>query len=41
VLYAAPRSSQSATMDVWIAAIDGSEPSRVFLPEAESPVVVR
>jgi Tol biopolymer transport system component len=41
VLYAAPRSSQSATMDVWIAAVDGSEPSRVFLPEAESPVVVR
>jgi hypothetical protein len=41
VLYAAPRSSQSAILDVWIAAIDGSEPSRVFLPQAESPVVVR
>ena len=41
VLYAAPRSSQSAILDVWIAAVDGSEPSRVFLPRAESPIVVR
>jgi hypothetical protein len=41
VLYGTTRSSQSAIVDVWVAPIDGSEPARVFLPEAESPIVVR
>jgi len=40
VLYAIPR--RTTTMaDVWVAAIDGPEPSRIFLPQAESPIVVR
>jgi hypothetical protein len=41
VLYGVPRSSQSAMRDVWVAPLDGSAPARVFLPEAESPIVVR
>ncbi|PYR29504.1 MAG: hypothetical protein DMF92_11560 [Acidobacteria bacterium] len=41
VLYGVPRSSQSAMRDVWVAPLDGSDPARVFLPEAESPIVVR
>ena len=41
VLYGAPRASAPASHDVWIAPIDGSAPPRVFLPEAESPIVVR
>jgi hypothetical protein len=41
VLYGVPRPNQPAVHDVWIAAIDGDAPSRVFLPEAESPIVVR
>ena len=41
ILYAAPRSSQSASRDVWVAPLDASEPVRVFLAEAESPIVVR
>jgi len=41
VLYAASRSSQSAVLDVWVAAVDGSEAPHVFLREAESPIVVR
>ena len=41
VLYAAARSSQSAVRDVWVAAADGKDQPRVFLPEAESPIVVR
>jgi hypothetical protein len=40
VLYGAQR-FQSAIVDVYIAPIEGSEPARVFLPEADSPIVVR
>jgi hypothetical protein len=40
ILYAAPRSSQTAIRDVWIAPVDGSGPAKVFLSEAESPIVV-
>jgi hypothetical protein len=40
VLYAVPRPG-TATSDAWVAAIDGTEPSRVFLAEADSPIVVR
>jgi hypothetical protein len=31
----------TAISDVWVAPIDGSAPARLFLPEAESPIVVR
>jgi hypothetical protein len=41
VLYGMPRSSQSAVTDVWVSAIDGNEPARVFVSEAESPIVIR
>ena len=41
VLYAAIRPGQSAGRDVWLAPIDNSGPARVFVPDAESPVVVR
>ena len=41
VLYGTFRSSKSATMDVFVAPLEGSEPARVFLPGAESPIVVR
>jgi hypothetical protein len=41
VLYGMRRSSQSALSDVWVAAVDGSTPARVFVPEADSPIVVR
>ena len=41
VLYAAPRSSQTTVADIWVAPVDGSEQAHVFLPQAESPVVVR
>ena len=41
VLYAGSQSSQSAVVDVYIAAIEGGEPARVFIPSAESPIVVR
>jgi hypothetical protein len=41
VLYAGSQSSQSADVDVYIAAIEGGEPARVFIPSAESPIVVR
>jgi hypothetical protein len=40
VLYAAPGGTGSVA-DVWVAAIDGSSPARVFLSNAESPIVVR
>jgi Tol biopolymer transport system component len=40
VLYGVQRSSQSAMRDVWVAPLDGSAPARVFMPEAESPIVV-
>jgi hypothetical protein len=41
VLYGMRRSSQSALSDVWVAAVDGKTPARVFAPEADSPIVVR
>jgi hypothetical protein len=41
VLYGMRRSSQSALSDVWVAAVDGTTPARVFVPEADSPIVVR
>jgi len=41
VLYASSRPKTSASQDVWIAPIDGSAPPSVFIPEAESPIVVR
>jgi len=40
ILYGVPRPS-SAITDVWVAPIEGSGPARVFLPQAESPIVVR
>lgn len=40
VLYGIPRRTMSI-VDVWVASIDGTEPARIFLPEAESPSVVR
>jgi hypothetical protein len=40
VLYAMPRSGTAVT-DVWAAAVDGASAARVFLREAESPIVVR
>jgi hypothetical protein len=40
VLYAIPR--RTTTMaDVWVAPIEGADASRVLLPQAESPIVVR
>ena len=41
ILYGVPRSLQSAAVDVWIAAVDDHEPARVFLKNAESPIIVR
>jgi hypothetical protein len=40
VLYAVPRRTTSMS-DVWVAPIEGSAPARVFLSQAESPIVVR
>jgi hypothetical protein len=41
VLYAVRRSLHSSSLDVWVAPVDDSAPARVFMPEAESPIVVR
>jgi hypothetical protein len=41
VLYALPRSSQTAVSDVWMAPIDGSAPARIFVEQALSPIVIR
>ena len=41
VLYAIQRPNQAAIRDVWVAPLDNSAPARVFMPEAESPIVVR
>jgi hypothetical protein len=38
ILYAMPH---LGTADVWIAAIDGNEPARILMFDAESPIVVR
>jgi hypothetical protein len=40
VLYGIPRRTTSI-VDVWVAPIDGSAPARIFLSEAESPIIVR
>jgi dipeptidyl aminopeptidase/acylaminoacyl peptidase len=40
LLYAIPRPA-SPVLDVWVAPIDGSSAPSVFLPEAESPAIVR
>ena len=40
VLYGVPRQG-TATTDAWVASIDGAGPARVFIEEAESPIVVR
>jgi hypothetical protein len=39
ILYSVP--GTTSISDVWVAPIDGSGPARIFLPEAESPIVVR
>jgi len=40
LLYAVPRRT-TAISDVWVAPIDGSAPASIFLPQAESPIVIR
>jgi hypothetical protein len=40
VLYAVRRRELS-NLDVWVAPLDNSTPARVFMPDAESPIVVR
>jgi hypothetical protein len=40
VLYGVPRRTTSMS-DVWVASIDGQERARLFLSQAESPIVVR
>src|SRR5439155_27199236 len=41
VLYGVPRTGQPSSRDVWVAPVDGTGPARIFLPDAESPGVVR
>jgi hypothetical protein len=41
ILYGVERSSSVAIRDVWVAPVDGAGAARVFIPEAESPIVVR
>jgi hypothetical protein len=41
ILYALPRSSQSGASDVWVSPIDGSGPARIFVQQAQSPIVIR
>ncbi|MSO56128.1 MAG: hypothetical protein EXQ55_04300 [Acidobacteria bacterium] len=40
VLYAVRRRTTSIA-DVWVASVNGGSPARIFLPQAESPIVVR
>ncbi len=40
LLYAVPRRTTSSS-DVWVVPVDGETPARIFLPLAESPIVVR
>ena len=40
ILYAVPRRTTSSS-DIWVAGVDGGTAARVFLPLAESPVVIR
>ena len=41
VLYATFRSATAPILDVHVAPLNGSGPARVFLPAAQSPIVVR
>ena len=41
VLYGAPRADRPSSRDVWVAPVDGRGPARIYLPDAESPIVVR
>lgn len=40
ILYAVPRRTTRIS-DVWTAPVEGAGPARIFLPEAESPIVIR
>lgn len=40
ILYAVPRRTTSSA-DVWVATVDGETPAAIFIPFAESPIVVR
>lgn len=40
VLYGVPGASRPSSHDVWVAPVDGGA-TRIFLPDAESPIVVR
>ncbi len=40
VLYGVPSADRPSSHDVWVAPIDGGA-ARIFLPDAESPIVVR
>jgi hypothetical protein len=40
VLYGAPSANRPSSHDVWVAPLDGGA-ARIFLPDAESPIVVR
>jgi hypothetical protein len=40
ILYAVPRRT-TASSDVWMVPVDGKTPATVFIPLAESPIVVR
>ena len=40
ILYGVRRRTTSIS-DVWVAPIDDNEPARIFIPQAESPIVVR
>jgi hypothetical protein len=40
VLYGVPSATRPSSQDVWVAPIDGGS-ARIFLPDAESPIVVR
>ncbi len=39
ILYAVPRRTTSSS-DIWVAGVDGATAARVFLPLAESPIVI-
>lgn len=41
LLYGVPRTGPSGRQDVWVAALDGSAAPKIFLPDADSPIVVR
>ena len=40
VLYGAPSANRPSSHDVWVAPLNGGV-ARIFLPDAESPIVVR